>query len=1258
MKRINNALSRARFIALACTTAILGSASIALAEGDAQLGPSGVASAIPEVGLTIAVGGAGLNHPPDLREGDISINIGGPVRAAYLYWAGGGDEGAVNPVEELTLHGTTFQGVKIGVEHEIEDAIAYRANVTSLVQTAFGVSGPGNYNFHVEDPTPIDNFDRLHGAGLIVLYINPADPSVNAVSIFDGADYAFRLFTGANQVTVPVTFNFAPVASARTAKLALFVGEAKPIRPDRIDITTNSGTQQISNSLLSADGGEWDTVLRDVTIPANGTFITSQLISPVQFTNSDSLVWVLAATQIPVGPGTGACCLQDGNCQIMTASACGAAGGMYQGDGTACSPSLCVGKCCLPVAPFCQVLTAADCALASGQYSPFEDCNNNNCPVPTGGCCLPTGSCASLTEEECTNLGGQLWVQGIDCTAIDCPGACCFNDGSCQFIGQIACNIAGGSYRGDGMLCAQANCSVPMGACCFPNGTCAQATQADCTAAGGAYSGDASLCNAVRCEGACCLPDGTCTNNQTPGECAGAGGTYQGLNSSCATANCPKGACCLPSGACQNNTTQPQCATTLGGQWKGLSTTCATVQCLGACCLNDGTCEQRLQANCTAAQGMSWHGPGSSCANITCPGACCLQDGSCVDGQTKDQCGALGGDFMGLNSTCATARCDGACCLPSGQCVSNQTLAECNAVGGNWQGLNAACGAVRCEGACCLANGTCAENMTLNECNVQGGTYQGLGSTCATAQCGGACCLLDGTCQQMSAAQCAAAQGSFNGLGSLCANVQCLGACCLSDGSCTPNVSKDDCGALGGDYMGLNSSCALVRCQGACCLQDGSCVAQQTVAECQAQGGNYQGLHTSCAGANCTPTPPGHGCSPKGSLIIISKVEIRWNAAGNLLQDTFIQLTNDYPDTVRVKLYYVNGDPPLAATANERAHPGWNWANNTINLTGDQPTYWSALTGRNSSGVFDPTFSPFTVLDPGFPPGRPDPEVAGERMLRGFIIAFAINANSAEIRWNHLAATVTLVHYQKASAWTYTPCSIQVNTAVAAHGQPTGTPGVLNLNGFEYAQVYDELLMNFYAVGSMALNGPRLVQVDTDVTLHPVDADLRQETTGPVTTKAHYLVWNQNESKLSGAYRCITCWDQTLLSSYGIPNHFKILALQTNAGKARIDGLASQLCNFDLYGPGGPGSPPDGVLDVISQNAAMLGLRAHHLQFDTANLHAVSGTIMFGMGAQSATIRYDTIGAPPEQNGGIKNTDEMFDMIESQGVMLPNGVRN
>lgn len=98
----------------------------------------------------------------------------------------------------------------------------------------------------------------------------------------------------------------------------------------------------------------------------------------------------------------------------------------------------------------------------------------------------------------------------------------------------------------------------------------------------------------------------------------------------------------------------------------------------------------------------------------------------------------------------------------------------------------------------------------------------------------------------------------------------------------------------------------------------------------------------------------------KGSLLVFSKVEVRFNEFGEVTQDTFIQLTNDFGEDVRVQMMFVNGDDPmLEVTPNDICeHPGWNWVDNEILLTGNQTTFWSAASG-NPAGV-----SPWTILDP------------------------------------------------------------------------------------------------------------------------------------------------------------------------------------------------------------------------------------------------------------------------------------------------------
>lgn len=363
--------------------------------------------------------------------------------------------------------------------------------------------------------------------------------------------------------------------------------------------------------------------------------------------------------------------------------------------------------------------------------------------------------------------------------------------------------------------------------------------------------------------------------------------------------------------------------------------------------------------------------------------------------------------------------------------------------------------------------------------------------------------------------------------------------------------------------------------------------------------------------------------SKKGSLLIYSDVEVKWNAAGQVIQDTFIEMTNDYPDAVAVQLYFVNGDAPTAT------EPGWNWLDNIIHLTQDEPAYWSAASGL-PKGV-----SPWAALDPGNPPGRPDPDEPGVRTLRGFVYGWAVDAQDRQIRWNHLTGKATIVNYADSSAVEYGAYAFQAYAQ--NHGDLVGPAGCLHLDGYYYDYGFAQLLIDFYAAGSVALSGGgNVVGVDTDLTLHPVSADLRQDGNGAIITKAKFDIWNQNEVRFSNTEKCISCWDQQLLSAYAsLPNHFLLGNLQTQKGKARVDGIASTV-----------------VCGEESVSASLLGVAIRQLSFNGGQEKALAGGNLVGQGTESAAIYYDVITAPGEatQNGnsfGKKATAISEDAVES-----------
>ena len=378
------------------------------------------------------------------------------------------------------------------------------------------------------------------------------------------------------------------------------------------------------------------------------------------------------------------------------------------------------------------------------------------------------------------------------------------------------------------------------------------------------------------------------------------------------------------------------------------------------------------------------------------------------------------------------------------------------------------------------------------------------------------------------------------------------------------------------------------------------------------------GNEDTCSSTITIRSPQIGDITTKGSVIIYPEVEVRWSADGTLIQDTYLSISNDYPGFVPVQMYFFNGDPPLDGSAEEREHLGWNWVGDQFALTGNQSTYWAASSGQPVG------LSPYTILDPSDDPlqqGRPANDGTTDRVLRGFVLAWAIDADGFEISWNHLAGKALIIRYDQAAAWEYNAYSFVCRSV--EHGQPTADPGVIALDGSEYDFCPQLLLMDFCAVGTTMLSSDTVpVSVDTDLTLFPVKLDARQETEGHVTTKAKFDIWNENEVKFSGTERCITCWDQKLLGLYDPPNHFSWYTLQTNAGRAQIEGLGSTV----VCGP-------------EAVDAPMLGTAMKLLSFNDGADLELAGTNLVGAGHEGGFILYDPLPPPPElaqpaQNAG------------------------
>lgn len=276
----------------------------------AQATTLSVALDISGTGLSMAEGGVGLQGIGAGSQ-NLSVNIGGPVQAALLYWAGRDRPCPENPPgtcvipsqpyldQVLKFDGNTITGTIIGTEGQPVSAagpinnIGYLADVTTIVQA----KGTGMQTFSIMDGDLASNLFHLNGATLLVLYTDPANAATCRVIVFDGLDFAYGddPTPGATRVTVPVSFNHGSEPGARPGQLIIASGDTQPTRPDRIDISNNPS---LVNTLDGSDGMSWDSDTITINIPGGAGSTTVQLFSEPMGQNPDSLLWELGALRL------------------------------------------------------------------------------------------------------------------------------------------------------------------------------------------------------------------------------------------------------------------------------------------------------------------------------------------------------------------------------------------------------------------------------------------------------------------------------------------------------------------------------------------------------------------------------------------------------------------------------------------------------------------------------------------------------------------------------------------------------------------------------------------------------------------------------------------------------------------------------------------------------------------------------------------------------------------------------------------------
>jgi len=365
--------------------------------------------------------------------------------------------------------------------------------------------------------------------------------------------------------------------------------------------------------------------------------------------------------------------------------------------------------------------------------------------------------------------------------------------------------------------------------------------------------------------------------------------------------------------------------------------------------------------------------------------------------------------------------------------------------------------------------------------------------------------------------------------------------------------------------------------------------------------------------------------SQKGSLLFFPKIATYdgW--------DTIIMIGNDNTVGTTIKCLWMDAYQNV-----------WNFE---FPITANQPIWFKASDGIGGPGNNDiNAFGPDNI---------------GE--LKCFAIGFPVDNGAPEqqVYFNHLYGSALVFHASNGVIYEY-PAWAFTARGTAASNAFIGTPGNLPLTGaglgtYDACPAY--LIYNFFTDSNESLTddpaGPFFS--DTRLALSPCYQDMRQDRV-PTCTKAKFDVWNENERKLTGAYRCLKCWFEWELDSindrgYPYPSikaagfgqeNFTYASLHTQSARFRVTGVSgATVCAGVYVGV----NPLDGKLVDLCPAARQVavpfvGVKATAVRFHplvagppdagVANTGTTAGTWVVPAGSPSPAVLWDAADGPQQ----------------------------
>jgi hypothetical protein len=320
--------------------------------------------------------------------------------------------------------------------------------------------------------------------------------------------------------------------------------------------------------------------------------------------------------------------------------------------------------------------------------------------------------------------------------------------------------------------------------------------------------------------------------------------------------------------------------------------------------------------------------------------------------------------------------------------------------------------------------------------------------------------------------------------------------------------------------------------------------------------------------------------SQKGSLLIYASIDVSEGT------DTIVRMSNDSNLSVTVKCYYMN---------EKKGRRDFSFK-----LTKKQPVWWSVYKGYGTLAV--PDFPDNYPLKPDGSPLYPGDADLGE------LICWAVSPNELnQISFNHLSGTATIYEFEDGnnSAFEYNSWNFTARNVAA--GAAVGTAGRLDLTGSLTAPSYDacpQYLIGHFspADAHLYIGGGRISVEENELSVVSCNQDLRQDYT-PHFTKLQLTVWNEAETRFTGAYKCSDGYHFFDLTSAVAGENFTYSVLKSGAAQFKVLGVQSTQC---------VGSEASGLVGVLSTEISSDGDENEiGTTLNTAGVSAAPGYVLW-----------------------------------------------